>query len=128
MADGFVTTLENMGCTEVQELEAVPDFIQGSLIAIALLPDSGEMIMSPRGQRVGKISEDVVELSSNLYSIQDVCMARDSKGLALSAINCSEVVMLIYDAPRKMKADYGCRFVIQVMNFTANKNYKLIVR
>lgn len=128
-AGNLSKVLENLNCTEITEQDAVPDFIQGPIIAMALVPESGKMKMNPGGERIGKISEDVIVLGEETYGVREVCSARDSKGHAIMALYCVQIALIVYDAPDKMQEDYGCKYVLQVIGLDDDhKSYKIITK
>lgn len=64
-------SLENIGMTNVKQLDSLPDILKTPLIATAFVPDDGDTVINPDGEPYGNLTNKFIQLGKEVFPITD---------------------------------------------------------
>ena len=123
-------TLNSYGYTNIRQLPEVPEVVQGALISVKEVDDSGRTTETPEGNRFGKIWSDQIEIGTTLFPVNRVFGAEKGDKLGFVVIYSPLWVFYIGDlSPEEKKGlKNQCRFFMQIENRNDNSFYSLYVK
>ena len=122
-----IAALEAMEWTNISKLDSVPGPLKIALISVGQTDSSGEVIITPEGKRIGKVSDDEIMLNNSREAISVIYIGLKNS-TAYVAIFTPYCVLIFNDLPIETKKSLRCRYMMQVIDLTRKWDATYFIR